>query len=102
MFLLQLLPFGSVLGTLFFIFLVGYLLNQMNANERTKRRRQTNNRAEERTETAAGNGAGGGGQSAEQQQEKVGKAGLRGIKGQIDKKSDGLFVRINLLGPKTG
>uniref|UniRef100_A0A183BU03 J domain-containing protein n=1 Tax=Globodera pallida TaxID=36090 RepID=A0A183BU03_GLOPA len=42
-----LLPFGSVLGTLFFIFLVGYLLNHMNATDQTKRRRQQHNRAEE-------------------------------------------------------
>ncbi|KAL3123117.1 hypothetical protein niasHT_005050 [Heterodera trifolii] len=49
-----LLPFGSVLGTLFFIFVVGYFLNHMNVSEQSKRRRQPQNRAEETNKMGEG------------------------------------------------
>lgn len=47
------LPFASVAGTLFFIFLIGFLLNQMNSSEQNKRRRQ--HRATEESNTSTSN-----------------------------------------------
>jgi hypothetical protein len=43
--ILQVLPFASVFGTLFFIFLIGFVLNQMNTAEANNKRRRQSNRA---------------------------------------------------------